>query len=74
MRYKAPSIKSVGGLKVYLDTKYADYGGYDEFIRRYSLHEPKTVIARAFGLKTGLSIGYWIKIHLEEVKTKNQNA
>jgi hypothetical protein len=64
-----PSTNSIEaeGLKNYLNRVYGNYGGYDEFVKRCELGEPKTVIGRAFGEKDKPTdrhtIDKWIKLY-----------
>lgn len=49
-RFVPQSIKDTG-IEVHLDKNYAAKGGYAEFYKRHvTLHEPKTIIAKAFGV------------------------
>jgi len=67
MQYKPPKIEDIG-LKNYLNqTKHKHNDcGYDEFVKRYELNEPKTVMARAFSVDR-LTINKWIVIYLKEI-------
>ncbi len=59
------------GLQTYLERTAAEHNGfgYDEFIKRYSvLHEPKTIIANAFGVSSN-TIYRWLEVFNKEGKT-----
>lgn len=64
------SIEERGGLKVVLDEDYAGKGGYDEFVKRLNLDEPKTVIANAFGVHRH-TIVKWIEIYSKEQRDEH---
>lgn len=63
---KRPTIEE-RGLRNHLDENrqlHNDYG-YDEFVKRVGLDEPKTVMARAFNVSTD-TIYSWLEIYEKE--------
>lgn len=73
MRYKAPSIKEAGGLKIWLDTKKAENNSldYDVFVTMYTQKVNPTNIARSFG-KRASTVKHWIAVYLEEGGTPHE--
>ena len=77
-RYKAPSIREIGGLKPYLNSKKADHNGfgYSDFVTMYRAGLNPTAIGKAFGKpatdhdlarpKSASTIKHWITIYMEE--------
>lgn len=65
MRHKPQSIGDIG-LRKFMQQRGVDY---DEFVRRYELNEPKTIIARAFGVDRR-TVDKWIAQYLTE-QTRN---
>lgn len=61
------------GLESYLNATKDEHGGadYNEFVKRLSLSEPKTVIGRAFKV-TASTIRYWKLIYERELAKKVQ--
>lgn len=59
-----PSIEGIG-LKTYLDKNFSIAGGYDEFVKRLELSEPKTIIANAFGVNRK-TVVKWVKVFEKE--------
>lgn len=68
MRFKPPTIQEIG-LEKYLDSTRDDHNGfgYDELVKRIQLKEPKSVIARAFGVDRR-TIDNWIEVYEKEAE------
>lgn len=65
-KYRPPSIEQIG-LKKYLNQTAKQHNGsdYAEFEKRLGLDEPKSVIARAFGVDPR-TVGNWIEVYQRE--------
>lgn len=64
----SPRLEDIG-LEPYLNSTRSEHNdnGFNDFVKRVQLQEPKTVIARAFHVHSS-TIRDWIRLHDKELK------